>query len=146
MIKAMWRISLPLNSHLTFQPMAYGRLLFGADIPYSQRNMIGGIWFNHYVDHQMPFVGTGQIERTDNMFIALQLQLQQRIMDNNYILLGAVGAQRADKIREILRHGPLTGTQISYFYNSMFGPLGASLGYSTTSHKPYFYINLGFEF
>ena len=108
--------------------------------------MIGGIWFNHYVDHQMPFVGTGQIERTDNMFIALQLQLQQRIMDNNYILLGAVGAQRADKIREILRHGPLIGTQISYFYNSMFGPLGASLGYSTTSHKPYFYINLGFEF
>lgn len=146
MIKAMWRISLPLNSHLTFQPMAYGRLLFGSDIPYSQRNMIGGIWFNHYVDHQMPFVGTGQIERTDNMFIALQLQLQQRIMDNNYILLGAVGAQRADKIREILRHGPLTGAQISYFYNSIFGPLGASLGYSTTSHKPYFYINLGFEF
>ena len=146
MIKVMWRISLPLNSHLTFQPMAYGRLLFGSDIPYSQRNMIGGIWFNHYVDHQMPFVGTGQIERTDNMFIALQLQLQQRIMDNNYILLGAVGAQRADKIREILRHGPLTGAQISYFYNSIFGPLGASLGYSTTSHKPYFYINLGFEF
>jgi NTE family protein len=28
----------------------------------------------------------------------------------------------------------------------MFGPLGASLGYSNHTKKPYFYLNLGYEF
>ena len=145
-IKAMWRMSFPLNSHLTLQPMAYGRLLSGREIPYSQSNMIGGAWFDHYIDHQMPFAGVGYVEHTDNQFIALQLQLQQRIADNNYILLKMVGAQHADEMMDILKSGPLWGWQAAYYYNTMFGPVGASLGYSTKTNGAYFYINMGYEF
>ncbi|MBQ8154971.1 MAG: hypothetical protein IJ082_01410 [Prevotella sp.] len=40
----------------------------------------------------------------------------------------------------------LIGGQLAYYYNSIFGPLGASLGYSNISKIPYFYVNLGYEF
>lgn len=145
-IKAMWRMSFPLNSHLTLQPMAYGRLLFGREIPYSQSNMIGGVWFDHYIDHQMPFAGVGYVEHTDNQFIALQLQLQQRIADNNYIILKMVGAQHSDKMMNILKNGPLWGWQAAYYYNTILGPIGATLGYSTKTNGAYLYINMGYEF
>ena len=40
----------------------------------------------------------------------------------------------------------MTGCEIAYYYNSMFGPIGASLGYSSRTEEPYFYVNLGFQF
>ena len=38
------------------------------------------------------------------------------------------------------------GFQAAYYYNTMFGPLGATLGYSNRTKKPYLFINLGYEF
>lgn len=145
-LKAMWRKSFPINSRLTFQPMAYGRMLFGQDFPYSQFNMIGGQWFDHYIDHQMPFAGVGYVEHTDNKFVAVQMQMQQRIADNNYVLLNVTGAEHSDYLSDILKSGPIWGCQAAYYYNTILGPLGATLGYSTKTKEGYFYINLGFEF
>lgn len=145
-LSAMWRMNFTLHGRLTFQPMAYGRLLFGREIPVEKQNVIGGEWFGHYLDDQMPFAGVGYVEHTDNQFVAFQLKAQLRIMDNNYIHASVVGAQHAGQLKDLLRHGPMTGCQLGYDYNSMFGPLGATLGYSTKTHDPYFYINLGFEF
>jgi NTE family protein len=146
MLKAMWRMSFPLNSRLTLQPMAYGRMLFGKDIPYSQYNMVGGMWFDHYIDHQMPLAGMGYMEHTDDQFTALQMKLQQRIADNNYVLVAVSGAQHSNKLKDLLNDTPILGGEIGYFYNTILGPLGATLGYSSKTKEPYFYINLGFEF
>lgn len=146
LINAMWRMSFPLTPRLTLQPMAYGRLIFGTDIPYSLHNVVGGDEFGRYLEQQMPFAGMGYIERADKQFVALRLRLQQRIADNNYVLASIVGAQQADRMRKILHNGPMMGYQIAYFYNTMFGPLGATLGYSNRTDKPYFYMNLGFNF
>ena len=56
------------------------------------------------------------------------------------------GAQQSGKTKELFDHRTLLGGQIAYYYNTMFGPLGASLGYSNRTKKPYLYINLGYEF
>jgi NTE family protein len=145
-IHASWRMSYSINSRLTFQPMLYGRIVYGHDKPLCLYNMIGGDWSNHYLDYQMPFAGIGYVETIHNNFIALQLKLQQRIADRNYVILKIAGAQHNDKFENLLKHGPMMGYQLSYYYNSLFGPLGASLGYSNRTQKAYFYINLGFEF
>ena len=145
-LSAMWRLSFPLNSHFTLQPMAYGRLLFGRDIPYIRQNVIGGQWFGHYFEQQMPFVGVGNVELTDPHFIAMQLKAQQRLGTNNYILFHVAAAQHADKLRNILDKGPMLGYQLGYYYKTIFGPLGASFEYSNKTDCLHFYINLGFEF
>ena len=145
-VSASWRMSFHLNSHLTLQPMAYGRLLFGSELPPVLTNVIGGEWFGHYVEQQLPFPGVGFIEKTDPHFVAIQLQAQQRINTSNYILLRLAAARHSQKFSELLDHKPLFGASLSYYYNLMFGPLGATFSYSGQTKKPTFYINLGFVF
>ena len=145
-VRADWRMSFSLNSRFTLQPMVYGRLLFGSVVPAVFGNTIGGDWFNHYVEQQMPFAGMGHMEYIDHQFIAAQLQAQQRIGGNSYVLLRVAGAQQAPKIKEIFDHRTILGVQGAYYYNTIFGPVGATLGYSNHTKEPYFYLNLGYEF
>ncbi len=145
-VKANWRMSFTLGGRFTLQPMFYGRLLFGTIVPPSFGNTIGGDWFGHYVEQQMPFAGIGNMEYVDHHFVAAQLQAQQRISDNNYVLFRVAGAQQASKVKELLDSRTLIGVQASYYYNTMFGPVGASIGYSNRTKKPYLFLNIGYEF
>ncbi|MBR1448482.1 MAG: patatin-like phospholipase family protein [Prevotella sp.] len=145
-VSANWRWSFTLGSRFTLQPMLYGRLLFGDVVPPVFGNAIGGEWFSHYVEQQMPFAGIGNIEYVSHQIVAAQLQAQQRIGTNHYVLLRMAGAQQADKTKELLDTRTLLGFQAAYYYNTMFGPVGASVGYSNRTKEPYFYLNLGYEF
>jgi NTE family protein len=145
-ISANWRTSLPIGSRFTLQPMLYGRLLFGGIIPPVFGNTIGGDFFNHYVEQQMPFAGIGCMEYVDKQFVAAQLQAQEQIGKSSYILLRATGAQQASKVDNLMKRKTLYGAQLAYYYNTMFGPAGATIGYSNRTEKLYFYLNLGFEF
>lgn len=145
-VNANWRTSLSIGSRFTLQTMLYGRLLFGSTIPPVFSNTIGGDWFGHYVEQQMPFAGIGNIEYANHQFVAAQLQAQQRIGGNSYVLLRVAGAQHANRLKELLDYRTLLGGQIAYYYNTIVGPVGATVGYSNRTKKPYFYINLGYEF
>ena len=145
-VSANWRASFTFGSRFTLQPMVYGRLLFGNVVPTVLSNTIGGEWFSHYVEQQMPFAGIGRMESIDNQFFAAQLQAQQRFGEKHYALLKVAFGQNADKVRNLLDHRALFGVQAAYYYNSMFGPLGASLGYSNHTKSAYFFINLGYVF
>ena len=145
-VKAHWRMSFTWNDRFTLQPMLYGRLLFGATIPPFFGNTIGGDWFGHYVEQQMPFAGIGNLEYVDHQFLAAQLQAQQRIATNNYVLLRVAAGQQANRLDEILDHRTLLGGQIAYYYKTIAGPVGATLGYSNHTRNVYFFINVGYEF
>ena len=145
-VSADWRMSFTIGSRFTIQPMLYGRMLFGSVIPAVFGNTVGGEWFGHYVEQQMPFAGIGNMEYVSHHFLAAQLQAQERIGNNSYVLLRLAAAQQADKTKELLDHSTLLGVQATYYYNTIVGPVGASLGYSNRTKKPYFYLNLGYEF
>ena len=145
-VSANWRASFTFGSRFTLQPMVYGRLLFGNVVPTVLSNTIGGEWFSHYVEQQMPFAGIGRMESVDKQFFAAQLQAQQRIGEKHYALLKVAFGQNADKVRNLLDHRALFGVQAAYYYNTMFGPVGASLGYSNHTKSAYFFINLGYVF
>lgn len=142
----MWRMSFPLSSRFVLQPMISGRMLFGSNTPLIMRNSIGGQLPGLYLEQQVPFAGIGHIEFVDNMLLVGQLLAQQRIMDNNYVFARLSFGQRGERLRDLFKTGPMTGCELAYFYNSMFGPIGASLGYSSRTKEPYFYVNLGFQF
>lgn len=145
-INANWRMSFSFNSRFTIQPMIYGRLLFGSVIPVVFGNTIGGNWFGHYVEQQMPFAGIGNMEYVSNQFVAAQLQAQQRIGSNSYVLLRVAGAQQADDVEDLLDYHTLIGYQAAFFYNTIVGPLGATIGYSHHTKEPYIFLNLGYVF
>ena len=145
-VSANWRMSFTFGSRFSLQPMLYGRLLFGSTVPPVFGNTMGGDWFGHYVEQQMPFAGIGNMEYVDHQFVAVQLQAQQRIGGNYYVLLRAAAAQQADKVNRLLDRRTLLGVQAAFYYNTIAGPVGASLGYSNRTKKPYFFLNLGYEF
>jgi NTE family protein len=141
-----WRKSFTFGERFTLQPMVYGRLLFSSVFPAVFGNTIGGDWFGRYVEQQMPFAGIGNMEYVSHHFLAVQLQAQERIGQNNYVLLRVAGAQQADKMEKLLDYRTIIGVQAAYYYNTMFGPIGATVGYSNRTKKPYFFLNLGYEF
>ena len=145
-VSADWRMSFTFGDRFTLQPMLYGRLLFGSIVPPVFGNTTGGEWFGHYIEQQMPFAGIGNLEAIDAQFVAVQLQSQLRIGDKSYVLVRVAGAQQAEKARQLLDRHTLLGVQGAFYYNSMFGPFGASVGYSNRTKKPYFFVNLGYEF
>ena len=145
-VSANWRLSFTIGSRFTIQPMLYGRLLFGSVIPAGFYNTLGGEWFGHYIEQQMPFAGIGNLEYINKQFVAAQLQAQQRIGKSNYVLLRVTAGQNAEKVKELLDYRTMIGAQAAYYYNTMFGPVGATLGYSNHTKKGYFFINLGYEF
>ena len=145
-VSADWRTSFTFGRRFTLQPMLYGRLLFGSVVPAVFGNTIGGNWFGHYVEQQMPFAGIGNMEYVGHQFVAAQLQAQHCIADNNFVLLRVTGAQQSEKIRKMFDHHTLFGLQAAYYNNTIFGPAGATFGYSNHTNKLYFFINLGYEF
>ena len=145
-VSANWRGSFTLGNRFTLQPMVYGRLLFGAVTPAVFSNTIGGEWFSHYVEQQMPFAGIGNMEYVKNQFVAAQLQGQQRIGSNHYVLLRIAAGQQSGEVKKLLDHSTLIGIQTGYSYDTILGPVGATIGYSNRTKEPYFYLNLGYEF
>ncbi len=145
-VNANWRMSFTLGHRFTLQPMFYGRLLFGSIVPPAFGNTVGGDWFGHYVEQQMPFAGIGNMEHVDHQFMAAQLQAQQRIGQNSYIILRTTGAQHASHLKGLLDRSTLLGGQIAYYYDTILGPVGATVGYSNRTKKPYLFVNVGFEF
>ena len=77
---------------------------------------------------------------------AAQLQAQYSLTTNNIILMRIVAGQDAEKLKNLFSHGTKLGASMSYYYTTMLGPLGGSIGYSNLTKKFYFYINLGFVF
>ena len=86
------------------------------------------------------------MEYAERHFAAVQLQAQQRIGRAHYVLLKMSAAQHASELEDMLKTKTILGGQLAYYYNSMFGPLGATLGYSNRTKTPHFYINLGYVF
>ena len=145
-VNANWRISLPLSSQLTLQPLLYGRLLFGKEIPSVRRTFLGGPWFSHYLETQLPFAGAHHIEMTDLHYVAAQLQLQYQLTTNNFLLLRGAWSQHDDRLADILRYKGDWGVLAAYCYRTMFGPLGVSLGWASPQRDLRLMVNLGFEF
>jgi len=94
----------------------------------------------------MPFAGIDNLEFTDNSIVVAALKLRQRMGSKNYISLIGNVAVSDNNFFDILKDKWMYGFSLGYGYDSMFGPLEASLGYSNQSKKVGFYINLGFYF
>ena len=145
-VSALWRVAARLNSRLTLQPTIYGRMVWGENMPWCLGNYIGGTFVGHYIDQQMPFPGVGYLEPVDKVMIAIGTKIQQRIVDNNYVFGRVAVGVNANKMRHIFDDTVDVGFCLGWAYDSFFGPVGATLGYSNITESVDFYINLGYEF
>ena len=86
------------------------------------------------------------VKLNNEQFVAAQLQVQQRIGSNHYVLLRLAAGQQAERVRKLFDRRTLLGVHLAYYYNTMLGPLGGALGYSNRTKELYLFLNLGYEF
>ena len=143
----MWRKAFPISRKITIQPTLFSRLLFyDGETPFILSNMMGGEWQGHYVAQQMPFAGVGYVELSWEKLVAAQLLAQYKPSSNSIFQFRIAAGQDAPVFKDLLRHKTMLGASASYYLNTMFGPLGGSIGYSNLTKKFYYFINLGFVF
>ena len=109
-------------------------------------NVIGGEWFGQYLPQQLPFAGLGNVELQWNKIVAAQMQTQFMLTKSSIVLLRVAAAQNADEYDDMLKSRTMLGASMSYYYNTLIGPLGATVGYSNITKEPMYYINMGFVF
>lgn len=141
-----WQKTISLNNKMVLEPMIYSRSLFGDKIPFILYNCVGGHFFSHYLEQQMPFAGIGNIESVGSIFAGLEINSRYRLTKNTYTALAITFAQTSNEIKNLFSESPLMGIRGSYFYNSFIGPIGTSLSYSNRTHEIYLYVNIGYEF
>lgn len=145
-LSARWRMSLPLTATTHLQPQVYGQMLFGKGIPITAMNMMGGNRGGIYYDQQLPFSGFGHCHIMDKNVLVAGMRVQQRLFQEHYLMVKGHVAEQNDELGDIFDGKPIWGVQVGYCYNSIFGPLGASLSWSNFTRQVYPYISLGFDF
>ncbi|MDR1939088.1 MAG: patatin-like phospholipase family protein [Tannerellaceae bacterium] len=136
----------PLTSRLSLLPSVYARGLLGKNPAYPFFNMIGGEIAGRYMPQQLPFAGINRTEIANNTIALLRLHLRQQIGSRHYLsLIGNYGLHN-DDLPKLLKGEHLWGGAIEYSYNSIAGPLSASLSMSKWSRNVLFYLSLGFYF
>jgi len=137
---------IPVTNRFAVLPSLRGRLIFGKNIPFSKMNTMGGGFGEQYLNDQLPFVGTNNVELMDNTLMIGGIKLRQRIGGIHYLTLAGNYALSSHKIKNIFNEESMWGCAITYGMDSMFGPLEASLNYTNHSDNVGFYINLGYKF
>ena len=145
-LAAHWRVNIPVSEHWTLQPMLYGRLLLHEEPPLAFVNVIGGEWFGHTIEQQMPFAGLGRAELAERHLASAQMQLQCNLFKKHYLVLRIAGAYEADDLSQFNTEGLIFGAQAGYSLNTIIGPIDARIGYTSLSRSPYFFINIGHIF
>lgn len=141
-----WRTNITPLPRITLQPMIYTRLLIGGDVPLGYRNAVGSEWFGQQVEQQLPFAGLGNLEYLSRYFAAAQLKLQFNILKNHYVIMRAAAALHSEELLELALQPTITGMQIGYSYNTLFGPIDLRLGYSNRTKAIHLFLNIGHRF
>lgn len=146
-VMARWQMTIPLAQGTHLRPCLQGRLVLGDDLPVMAGNVAGGMSQGKYFDQQLPLAGMGHAEFFDSKLVSASLRVQQRLTGRHYLLLDGSVANHHNDLDRIFDRKPLWGAQMSYYYNSGFvGPLGASLGWSSHTHRVHLYFSLGYDF
>lgn len=145
-VHACWEIAFSPTGHFTIIPSVYGRIVWGHDIPFVLKNVIGGDYFGRYLSQQLPFAGIGYLQEAGEAVAVAGLKLRERITGQHYVTLSGNVALSGDRVEELGSGKFLYGMALKYGYGTKFGPIEASVGYSGSSKKAVFYVNLGYYF
>lgn len=146
-LMARCQVTIPLSHTTHLRPSVYGRLLFGEGVPAMKRNAAGGISYGRFFPQQLPMAGTGQVELFENNYLGASLRLQQRLTGRHYLVLDGSIAEHNGTLGDIFKRDPLWGVQLGYFFDTgIAGPLGATLGWNSHTHRVKFFVTLGFDF
>lgn len=141
-----WEMALSHGSRLTLLPSVYGRVVWRSEVPYPLYNSIGGTSPGRYVEQQLPFIGVSYMELARPVTAIAALKIRQRMGANHHLTLAANYALSSRKLSGMLDEDKIFGCGLTYGYQSIVGPLEASMYWSDRTDKVGFLVNFGYNF
>lgn len=133
-----------------FIPSVNVRYLIGDEVPVPFTNTIGGSMAGRYLDQQIPFIGINNAAAMKKIVGVARTDWRVKLFKNNYLTAIANYALTCDEIpqfsyweEEVSRY---FGCGIQYTYNSIAGPVGLNVHWSSYTRKVGLYFSLGFDF
>lgn len=136
----------------TFIPQFYARCLFGKNIPFAYKNMIGGAQLSKNYEHHLPFIGFNQALALsdDNAVAIVRLDMRYRIANKHYVSLLSNYARFSCDVPNFFRsnspNDDILGCALQYSYNSILGPISIDVHWQNYTNSLGAYINIGYEF
>lgn len=130
---------------LTFIPQIYASGLLGDpdNPPILAMTMWGGTEQTRYLDNQIPFIGLRALETFHKSGIVFRTDLRWEMWKKNYLIVRA----NAGKYDNFFRSDDtILGAGLAFSYDSVLGPMEASVMYSNDNKKFNLLINLGYWF
>ena len=122
------------------------RTIFGDHVPMVYGNFMGGSLAGRYLDHQIPFIGFTHTHLFHNVLSIATLDCRYRILDNHYVFVSNAVASTFDKLSDAFNEKLVIGAKLGYAYNSVIGPISASLLWSNYTNRIGAYVSIGYEF
>ena len=133
-----------------FIPSINMRALFGDEIPIQFANTMGGSMPGRYLDQQMAFIGIGNAASMSKLLGVGRLDFRFRLYRNNYLTAIYNYAASVDRIEDFKNWGTKVydyhGAGLQYTYNTIVGPISATVYWSDYTRRLGAYVSIGFDF
>lgn len=136
-----------LSSLSTVSMNLRGRTFFNDNsfVPY--QNFWGGMNKSNYLDYHIPFVGAKWVQGMNETMAVARMDFRQELFRNNYLIFTGNYGRYSRNVEEIIKNAEqIWGGGITYSYNSLIGPIEATLMHSNIVKKPMIYISIGYKF
>lgn len=137
---------IPLGSTTALLPALYARSLFGKSIPTIYTNAMGGYLPQHYLPHQVPFVGFVGCEFMNSHLLIPCIGLRQRLFTDVYATSFVNYAYSTDGPSNDYASQGIWGIGAQLSYDTTIGPLALSLQWNDLYHRLGAYFSFGYEF
>lgn len=145
-IQANAKVVVAADDSFAFIPSVSFRFLLGEEIPLPFSNVVGGYLPGRYIDQQMPFIGILNPAVMKNIMTMFRADFRFKLARNHY-LTGILNYIRDSDTFSTYNVGlGYGGAGVKYSYDTIFGPLSASIHWSDMTNKVGVYLSSGFNF
>jgi NTE family protein len=138
---------LPVSwGRFTLVPRGSLRFIFGEDIPIVFANVMGGDFPGRYVDQQRPFIGINKAAIRRNYMMLGRLDARVNVAGSHYVSAIFNASYDFNNFGEFEHGEHVLGAGLEYAYNSVLGPLKATLHWSSVTKSVGLYLAVGFNF
>lgn len=135
-----------VNSRICILPEVFGRFVMGDKTSPLFNNLVGGECYDRYILGQQAFYGIHNTEILEKMALGYRVDFRFRLFDRHYVSCIGNYMLHDDKMKDLFKGKDFWGAGLKYSYNSVLGPISATIDYSSRTKEVGFYASAGFYF
>ena len=137
---------IPLGKKFTLSLMGSARFLVGQNIPIPWANIIGGEMVGRYADQHLPFIGLNNAAFRRNHMILFRNDFRWEFARNNYLTAMFNYNRDFSSFKDFKGGTDIFGCGLGYAWDTIVGPIKATVHWSSMTKKVGFYAGIGFDF